>query len=106
MVYEASKNKKKKMQESTPQLEKCLGRAVISGAQVKRSQPTHPFGKWYPLFQVNPEIVVGEILAEFHLLPKEQEESLPMLNVEPERFRACLKLAVSYRCLYLFRVWH
>ncbi|EME28928.1 uncharacterized protein Gasu_36640 [Galdieria sulphuraria] len=94
MVYEHSRAKKKKLEQSPLQPSKCLGRVVISGAQVKRSQPTLPIGKWYPLFQVNPEIMAGEILAEFHLLPKEQEESLPVLNLEPRRFRACLKLSI------------
>jgi len=92
LIYDHSTNKKKKLEEDQIEPEKCLGRVVVSGAQVQRSQPTLPLGKWYPLFQVNPEIVAGEILAEFHLLSK--EDSSPVLAVEPSRFHACLKLSI------------
>eukprot|EP00871_Galdieria_phlegrea_P005160 jgi/Galph1/5645/GphlegSOOS_G4297.1 len=72
----------------------CLGRAIISREQVRLVEPTFPMGRWYPLFHINPEVPMGEVLADFHLLPKELENSLPVINLEPERFRIWLRISL------------
>ena len=55
-----------------------LGRAIISSAELDVVEPTLKFCKWYPVFSVNPGVIVGEIFADFQLIPQELAIANPM----------------------------
>jgi len=56
-----------------------LGRSIISSAELDVAEPTLKFAKWYPVFSVNPGVIVGEILADFQLVPNEMALAKPIV---------------------------
>lgn len=55
-----------------------LGRSIIPCAELDTAEPSLQFAKWYPVFSVNPGVVVGEILADFQLIPTPVAIERPM----------------------------
>eukprot|EP00178_Gracilaria_changii_P012106 TRINITY_DN3416_c0_g1_i1.p1 TRINITY_DN3416_c0_g1~~TRINITY_DN3416_c0_g1_i1.p1 ORF type:complete len:2205 (-),score=427.39 TRINITY_DN3416_c0_g1_i1:774-6683(-) len=55
-----------------------LGRSIIPCAEMDTAEPSLQFAKWYPVFSVNPGVIVGEILADFQLIPTEVAIERPM----------------------------
>lgn len=56
---------------------KYLGRAIIPSIEMDTADPTLEFSEWYPVFSVNPGVMVGEILADFQLVPADMAARLP-----------------------------
>lgn len=78
--------------DSTPM--KYLGRAIIPSSELDTVDPTLKFAEWYPVFSVNPGVMVGEILADFQLLPTEAAVSRPVPQVAPSiRTQSALRIS-------------
>lgn len=60
-----------------------LGRAIVPSAEMDTADPTLKYAEWYPVFSVNPGIMVGEILADFQLIPNELALALPAPTLAP-----------------------
>ena len=71
-----------------------LGRSIIPCAELDTAEPSLQFSKWYPVFSVNPGVIVGEVLADFQLVPTELALQNPM-PVPPSAVRADSALRIS-----------
>lgn len=59
------------------QLMDYLGRSIIPCAELDTAEPTLQYAKWYPVFSVNPGVIVGEVLADFQLIPTDMAITNP-----------------------------
>lgn len=57
---------------------KYLGRSIIDSSELDFAEPSLEFSKWYPVFSVNPGVIVGEVLADFQLIPTTVAIARPM----------------------------
>jgi C2 domain len=72
-----------------------LGRAIIPSAEMDTVDPTLKFAEWYPVFSVNPGVMVGEILADFQLIPNDRALSLPAPTLAPPvRTQSALRISL------------
>lgn len=72
-----------------------LGRAIISSAELDVVDPSLQFAKWYPVFSVNPGVIVGEILADFQLIPTELSIARPIQPIpSPPYTESALRISL------------
>lgn len=72
-----------------------LGRCIIPAIELGSAQPSLEHSKWYPVFSVNPSVIVGEILADFQLIPTEVAISSPMRPLpSPVRSDSTLRISL------------
>lgn len=72
-----------------------LGRAIIPSVELDTADPTLKFSEWYPVFSVNPGVMVGEILADFQLIPNETIRGLPVpVLAPPVRTQSALRISL------------
>lgn len=62
---------------------KYLGRSIIPCSELDSAEPSLEHSRWYPVFSVNPGVIVGEILADFQLIPAEMALAHPMPPLPP-----------------------
>eukprot|EP00027_Filamoeba_sp_ATCC50430_P012373 CAMPEP_0168566368 /NCGR_PEP_ID=MMETSP0413-20121227/14383_1 /TAXON_ID=136452 /ORGANISM="Filamoeba nolandi, Strain NC-AS-23-1" /LENGTH=1321 /DNA_ID=CAMNT_0008598385 /DNA_START=51 /DNA_END=4013 /DNA_ORIENTATION=- len=63
-----------------------LGRFSVKAQSLTAAFPELP--TWYPIYQVDPSMPEGEILASFQLIPIEDVSKYPAQNITP-KFRDC-----------------
>jgi C2 domain len=72
-----------------------LGRAIIPSAEMDTADPTLRFASWYPVFSVNPGVMVGEVLADFQLVPNDVALALPPpVLTPPVRTQSALRISL------------
>lgn len=72
-----------------------LGRSIIPCSELDTVEPSLEFSKWYPVFSVNPGVVVGEVLADFQVMPTELAIQSPMRPLpRPERAQSALRISL------------
>lgn len=60
-----------------------LGRSIIASAELDTAEPSLDFSRWYPVFSVNPGVIVGELLADFQFIPTDVAIAHPMRPLPP-----------------------
>ncbi|CDF40303.1 unnamed protein product [Chondrus crispus] len=72
-----------------------LGRSIIPCAELDSAPPTLEHSEWYPVFSVNPGVIVGEVLADFQLIPSEFAIAHPMRPFDPpDRTESGLRISL------------
>jgi len=71
-----------------------LGRAIIPSAELDDIEPSVAHAKWYPVFSVNPDVKVGEILADFQLIEQHMALSRPITAPVPVRTQSALRVSL------------
>lgn len=72
-----------------------LGRAIIPSAEMDSADPTLKFAEWYPVFSVNPGVMVGEVLADFQFIPNDLAVALPApILAPPARTQSALRISL------------
>lgn len=72
-----------------------LGRCIIPSALLDSVEPSLENSKWYPVFSVNPSVIVGEILADFQLVPTRIAIANPMRTLKsPGRLDSTLRISI------------
>lgn len=71
-----------------------LGRAIIPSAELDDIEPSVAHAKWYPVFSVNPDVKVGEILADFQLIEQHLALSHPISAPVPVRTQSALRVSL------------
>lgn len=72
-----------------------LGRCIIPSAMLDSDQPSLENSKWYPVFSVNPSVIIGEILADFQLVPTSAVIQSPMRPLtSPKRPGSTLRVSI------------
>ncbi|GAB0494220.1 hypothetical protein MMPV_005511 [Pyropia vietnamensis] len=71
-----------------------LGRAIIPSCELDDIEPSVAHAKWYPVFSVNPDVKVGEILADFQLIEQNYALSRPITAPVPVRTQSALRVSL------------
>lgn len=71
-----------------------LGRSIISCAQFDTVEPSLERSNWYPVFSVNPSVIVGEILADFQLVSSDRALMCPVRSIPPPRTSSALRVSL------------
>lgn len=71
-----------------------LGRAIIPACELDDIEPSVAHAKWYPVFSVNPDVKVGEILADFQLIEQHLALSRPITAPVPVRTQSALRVSL------------
>lgn len=72
-----------------------LGRSIIPAQELDTPDPTLEHAEWNPVFSVNPGVMVGEILADFQLIPSDLANSLPVpALIPPNRSQSALRISL------------
>lgn len=72
-----------------------LGRSIVPCAELDTAPPSLQFSSWYPVFSVNPGVTVGEVLADFQLIPSNFAKRNPMRPLpSPSRSESALRISL------------
>jgi len=71
-----------------------LGRALVPSSDLDETEPRVEHAQWYPVFSMNPESVVGEILADFQLVEQQRAMTVPSLTVMPRATKSCMRISL------------